>query len=93
MIVTIQVKRVSSKTELYNIAQLDNAVRCGATINPEKRKYGYSTQNSITMHFLEVKNMYSEENQLLSLKKWRDNIQQRSNVGSKKGNVYVITEN
>ena len=93
MIVTIQVNRVSSKTELHNIAHSKNAVRCGATINPEKRKYGYSTQNSRTMHVLEVNDMYSEENQLLSLKNWRDNIQQTSNVGSKKGNIYVITEN
>ena len=81
-----------SKEQLYAIAKWSNAVRCGATENPDERKYGYSKRYVGTMYCLPVENMHQEENQLLSWKDWRDNVQKVSNVGETKGFVYVIVD-
>lgn len=83
---------MASKQQLYTIAKWRNAVRCGATDNPDERKYGYSRRYVGTMYCLPVENMHQEENQLLSLKDWRDNVQKVSNVGEMKGYVYVIVD-
>ena len=82
--------------ELYDIAKCDKATRCGATGDPNNRKYGYSRSSvgmSGTMYCSKVDNMNQEENKLLSCKNWTDNIHQRSNVARAPGYVYVIVEN
>ena len=84
-----------NKSELNRIAQQDNAIRCGATDNPNERKYGYSRSSvgiTGTMYYHPVKNQYKEENKLLDLKDWSDNVHKTSNVGEKKGFVYVLVE-
>ena len=84
-----------SKEELYRIARGDEATRCGATGDPNERKYGYS-RSSVgmrgTMYCSKVDNMNQEENKLLRLKNWTDNVQQRSNVSRAPGYVYVFVK-
>ena len=74
---------------------MENATRCGATIDPEERKYGYSRASvgmTGTMYCLAVDNQYKEENELLNFKDWPANKQKRSNAEEKPGYVYVIVE-
>lgn len=92
----MQVEYVPKKEELYRIASSNRATRCGATEEPDRRKYGYSRSSvgmTGTMYCLKVDNMYQEENNLLSFKNWTGNVQKRSNVAGTPGNVYVIVEN
>ena len=87
---------MSSKKELYEKAKLVHATRCGATKDPEKRKYGYSRSSvgmSSTMYYLEVDDQYKEENELLKFKNWTNNKHKSSNVPQKPGYIYVIAEN
>lgn len=91
----MQVEYVKNERELHKIAKQDNANRCGATDDPNDRKYGYSRSSvgkTGTMYCLQVDNQYKKENELLNLKDWRDNVQKSSNVGEKKGYVYVLVD-
>lgn len=87
---------MSSKEELYDKANLAGATRCGATNDPDKRKYGYSRSSvgmSGTMYCLKVNNQYKEENELLRIKDWKKNKHKISNVDATSGYIYVIVEN
>ncbi len=84
---------MSSREELYKKAESDRATRCGATVDPQQRKYGYSRDMSGTMYCWKVDNQYKEENELLKFKDWDMNVQKSSNVHGERGYVYVIYEN
>lgn len=86
---------MSNKDQLHEVGRSSKATRCGATNDPEKRKYGYSRSSvgmSGTMYCLKVDNQYRAENELLGLKHWVDNVQKTSNVHATPGYVYVIVE-
>ncbi len=69
------------------------AVRCGSTNKPKRRKneYSHHGQNG-TMHYAKTDDMKTDENKLLGLKDWRDNMHQRSNGQNKSGYIYIICE-
>jgi hypothetical protein len=95
MSICIQVTEVFSREELYKKAESDWATRCGATNDPQQRKYGYSSPStgiSGTMYCLKVENQYKEENELLKFKDWEKNKHKISNVHGEPGYVYVIDE-
>lgn len=83
----IKVKQV----DLYEIADQNFSIRCGATIDPSARakqyeRYGYSG----TMYYSETQNMKKAENKLLENYTFLHNIYERSGVDSEPGYIYII---
>ncbi len=73
------------------MAKDGSAVRCGLTNKPQRRKNEYSHEgHNGTMYFAKTNNMKRDEQKLLNVKDWRDNIQQRSNGQEKPGFVYIL---
>ena len=87
-----QTQEVDSMHDLKTRAKSKNAVRCGATDDPNQRKYGYSHHIHGTMFYCRVSNMHSAEDELLSYKDWPDNVQKTSNAKAIRGYVYVIVQ-
>lgn len=77
--------------QLCRLARETNAIRCGSTNNPNRRKNEYSHNGyKGTMYYSSTLNMKKDENTLLGLKNWRENTQAKSNVHSEQGYVYII---
>jgi hypothetical protein len=77
--------------QLRSLSQERGAIRAGATIDPQQRKYGYQAEGySGVMYYANVDNMRKEENALLQLKQFRHNDHSRSNAQPERGTVYII---
>lgn len=80
-----------SQTELHKKAKEKGSIRCGATIDVDRRKGEHETDGySGTMNYATTQNMMMAENELLAIKKWLHNDQERSNISQEPGYVYVI---
>lgn len=81
-----------SFSELIKIAPDSNAYRCGASIDPTKRKNGYSHEGYFgTMYYAYVQHVRDAEEELLAIKDWEGNVQKRSNYKhNDEGYVYII---
>ena len=79
-----------SQAELNKIAQQNNSIRVGSTINPESRANQYEREGySGTMYYAKTANMCYAENKLLE-KDTRHNVHSCSNSSDQAGYVYVI---
>ncbi len=79
--------------KLLHKARGKKAIRCGLTNDPQRRKNEYSRDGyNGTMYFARTNNMKRDEQKLLNVKDWRDNIQKRSNGQEKSGYVYIIVK-
>lgn len=93
MVFPIVIRRQDGTQEvLKEHIRSGNAVRVGATVDPNRRLGQYQREGySGTIIFAETQNMKKAENGLLEeCKTCSLNIQHSSNVGEKPGHVYVI---
>ena len=77
--------------DLHEIIQEYGAIRCGATIDIERRRDEYEEEGySGTMFYAETQNMMFAEDKLLDIRVPRHNVQEVSNAQEEGGFVYVI---
>ena len=80
-------------TTQQGLDQIANwGIRCGATIDPERRINEYAREGYRgRMYCAETKNMRTAENRLLHTFNFKYNKQKNSNVAEDRGYVYIIT--
>ena len=81
------------KTTQHELDQIANrGIRCGATIDPERRSKEYAREGyQGVMYYAATTNMKTAENRLLHAFNFEYNKQRNSNVAEEKGYVYIIT--
>lgn len=85
----MQLENKVSLKKLYQIVLQTDAIRCGSTNDPKRRKNEYSEFEGI-MYYAQSKDMRRNENTLLGLKNWPENVHRQSNSKNTEGYVYVI---
>ena len=80
-----------AQRDLQDIIEEKGAIRCGATIDIERRRDEYEDEGySGTMFYAETQNMMFAEDKLLEIRVPRHNVQEVSNAQEEEGFVYVI---